>query len=510
MTHRSTFWRALAALVLLPLLAACTSPSAATIPTPEPTAAPTPQPSATPSGETHPVPTPTVWVFPEGSRIAGVDVSGRTAATAIKLVSLGISQTQQPIPLALDPSTADADTPAVRPWNVGVALDVPATVLEAAELADAGQPVDIAWTPQVDESLLRAELESLAELFNQEPVTDVLLDEEAYTSTFTFRANDGVRLDAERTAALIAPLLLDRSRAMTETVVLDVTPRERDLAELERVLREHMTYWSGVAGIYVHDLETGEELAINADSVFSGASVMKVPIMLFTYARLGEFTEQQREWMESMILDSDNLDANALLAAAVGGQGTEAALKGVNEMSAMLEDLGLEHTYMLIPYESGEWLIQQSRLPQGGPEREGRPPFTAADRHLRTTPREMGTLFVWLAQCAEGEGPLLEELDGALTQALCEEMIGWLDQGHDPERMLAGIPDDVRVAHKGGWIDDMQSDVGIVYSPGGRYVAAIYVYRPDGYVTNIHATPSPYLGDFSHTIYTFFNPEPLD
>jgi beta-lactamase class A len=213
--------------------------------------------------------------------------------------------------------------------------------------------------------------------------------------------------------------------------------------------------------------------------------------------------------MEGTIIDSDNIDANALLAAAAGGQGTEAALEGVNEMSEMLQELGFRNTYMLIPYESGEWLIQQSRLPQGGPAREGEPPYTAADRHLRTTPREMGELFVMLAQCADGNGPLLAQFGDSLTAEQCGEMIEWLEQGHDPDRMLAGIPDDVPVAHKGGWIDDMQSDVGIVRSPNGRYVAAIYVYRPDGYVTNIHATPSPYLGDFSHTIYTFFNPEPI-
>ncbi len=74
--------------------------------------------------------------------------------------------------------------------------------------------------------------------------------------------------------------------------------------------------------------------------------------------------------------------------------------------------------------------------------------------------------------------------------------------------MVAGLPTGTKIAHKGGWIDDMQSDVGIVDSPGGRYVAAIYIWR-DGYVTNAYATPSPYLGDFSHTIYTFFNPTPL-
>jgi hypothetical protein len=114
-----------------------------------------------------------------------------------------------------------------------------------------------------------------------------------------------------------------------------------------------------------------------------------------------------------------------------------------------------------------------------------------------------------LDECAQGRGALLEVVGGKLNQEICVEMIDWLRKPHDQERMVAGLPPGTTIAHKGGWIDDMQSDVGIVESPGGRYVAAIYIWR-DGYVTDEHAHPSPYLGDFSHTIYTFFNPVPLD
>jgi beta-lactamase class A len=231
--------------------------------------------------------------------------------------------------------------------------------------------------------------------------------------------------------------------------------------------------------------------------------------MIFAYSRLGELDDQQRHWMHKMIIDSENIEANDLLAAAVGGQGTEAALQGVEEMTAMLRSLGLEHTYQLIPYESGEWLIQQSLLPGGGPKQEGQPPFTAPDPYVRTTPREIGELFAMLDECAmKGTGLLIEKVGGKLDQKICKEMVDWLQQPHDQERMVAGLPPGIKVAHKGGWIDDMQSDVGIIDSSGGRFVAAIYIWT-NGYVTDEHAHPSPYLGDFAHTIYTFFNPQPL-
>ena len=454
-------------------------------------------------------PTATEWRFPAGSRIAGVDVGNRTPATAIKLVSLGLNSWQKPLPLIAE--GLDDGSTTLKPYKVGIDPDIAQLVAEAEQQARSGGAVELPWEPQVDPAKLRAELEALAPTFEQSPASDIVTDTEALTSTFTFRARTGVKLDLDATMALLTSVLTDRSRPVTETLVLQTTsPQRGDLAELKRVLEQHLTYWKGVGAIYVYDLETDKSIGINENTVFSGASVMKVPIMIYVYSKLGKLDEQQRAWMENVVINSDNLDANALLAAAVGGLGTEAALEGVNEMSAMLEGLGLTHTYQLIPYESGEWLIQQSRLPQGGPKREGEPPYTAPDPYVRTTPREMGQLFVMLAECAEGKGLLIEKYGAQLNEALCDEMIGWLERPHDQERMVAGIPAGVPVAHKGGWIDDMQSDVGIVNSPNGRYVAAIYIWRPDGYVTNVHATPSPYLGDFSHTIYTFFNPEPLE
>lgn len=498
----------LALLIVALLLAACSKTTAPT--QTSQTAAPSTAAASAAASSVSPTTTPSAWTFPAGSRIAGVDVSNQTPANAIKLVSLGLNQWTKPLPLTLDPATADDSTPAIKPTAVGVTLDIPEVVAEAEQAARTGKSVDVPWTPQVDAAKLKRELTALAPSFDQAAASEIMTDTEALTKTFTFRARPGVKLDVDATAALVAPLLADRTKPLTQTLVLQTTlPQGGDLQALKRVLEQHLTYWKGVGAIYVYDLQTGQSIGINENTVFSGASVMKVPIMIYVYSKLGQLNDQQRAWMENVVVNSDNLDANALLAAAAGGQGTEAALDGVNEMTDMLKNLGLKSTYQLIPYESGDWLIQQSKLPQGGPAREGNPPYTTPDPYVRTTPREMAQLFVMLAQCSDGKGPLIEKFGNKINEALCDEMIGWLERPHDQDRMVAGIPAGIPVAHKGGWIDDMQSDVGIVRSPNARYVAAIYIWRPDGYVTNAYASPSPYLGDFSHTIYSFFNPEPM-
>jgi beta-lactamase class A len=470
-----------------------------------PTQTATTEPTVAPTATAAPSPTPEPFTFPDGSEVADVDVSGLTVEAAQEVVEEALSAYNRTL------------TVSAAEWSATLEADDYLQLPPADQLVDEahaeieGQgPVELPLEMEIDRTALATWVESIAPELGQVAETVVISDAQALTQTFTFARRPGLRLDVDQSVAAIAEALAQPTGDDQIELVMDVSGVDPlPMAELERVLLEHAGYWKGVAGFYVHNLETGETLAYNADTVFSGASVMKVPIMIFAYSRLGELNEQQREWMHKMIIDSENLEANDLLAAAVGGAGTEVALQGVNEMTQMLRDLGLEHTYQLIPYESGEWLILQSMLPAGGPAREGEAPFTSADPYLRTTPREMGRLFVMLDECARGTGPLLEIVGGELNEDVCNEMIDWLQQPHDPDRMVAGLPPGTVVAHKGGWITNMQSDVGIVESPGGRYVAAIYIWT-DGYVTDDYATPSPYLGDFSHTIYTFFNPVPLD
>lgn len=466
-------------------------------------AAPT-RPAATPS-RVPPTATPTPFTFPPASSLAGVDVGGLTIEVAKARLTASLRRDDRTIVLATEgysttlPAAEFVKLPPVDQLVARGRANVYGTA-----------PVKLPLQLSIDRPALQAFVERIAPGVDRPAATAVVSDAQALTQTFTFKSRPARRLNVNQTIGRITQELRQPTGARQLELVVESPPGARPpMAELERVLRAHAALWKGVAGLYVRDLQTGETVAYNADTVFSGASVMKVPIMIFAYSRLGALDDEQRGWMQRMIIESQNLDANSLLAAAVDGEGTEAALQGVNEMTAMLKRLGLSRTYMLIPYESGDWLIQQSMLPGGGPAREGAEPFTAADGYVRTTPREMGELFVMLDECAQGTGPLLKKVGGKLNDRLCQEMLGWLQQPHDQERMVAGLPSNAKVAHKGGWVEDMQSDVGIVESPGGRYVAAIYIWR-DGYVTDANANPSPYLGDFSHTIYTFFNPEPLD
>jgi hypothetical protein len=179
-------------------------------------------------------------------------------------------------------------------------------------------------------------------------------------------------------------------------------------------------------------------------------------------------------------------------------------------MNEMFKALGLEHTYQNLPYEARDYLIGTLNYSiKGGPKEEGTPPFTDADPMLRTTPREMATVFHALYQCSQSDGPLRALYPETLTAERCTEMLLLMRENADYTRMMRGLPDDVVVSHKSGWIEDMQADVGIITTPAQQqYLMAIYVYRPIGadgaYLTDPVASDA--ISGFARLIHSAFVP----
>jgi beta-lactamase class A len=175
-------------------------------------------------------------------------------------------------------------------------------------------------------------------------------------------------------------------------------------------------------------------------------------------------------------------------------------------MSEMLEkDLGLQHTYQYMPYEGADYLINIRGIKiKSGPAQEGPPPYTEADPALRTTPAEMSQVFLAIDQCSKGQGELMQKYTRTLTPERCQEMLDLLAHNGDTTRMRAGIPDDIRVEHKSGWIEDMQADVGIVRSPGGDFILAVYLYQDTDYLYD--SVASPVIASFARMVYTAYNP----
>jgi len=135
---------------------------------------------------------------------------------------------------------------------------------------------------------------------------------------------------------------------------------------------------------------------------------------------------------------------------------------------------------------------------------------TNPDTYNQTTPSDMGMLLQDIYLCSQnGGGALVAAFPGQISQASCQEMIQYLQQDKLGALIQAGVPEGTVVAHKHGWVTDIQSgvmnhvsDAGIVYTPGGNYILTIYVYHP---VQALWDVVSPMYAELSRALYNYFN-----
>lgn len=462
------------------------SPVAATVtPVPAPTA--TIQPTAIP-------------ILAEDTRVAGVDVSGLTIPDAMTKVADELAPALRAFELRAGEATLT-----LTPEDIGLTAPVEAMVADAQA---AGAGARIAFDLQYDAEKLRAKLEELNTQLTESSTIRLISDTKTLSRSFALEA--GNRLDID--AALME--IDDRLRApgSPRRITLTLVPNTDDAArptpeQLQEQIEALAKQWKGVIGVYVYDLNTGQvQAGLNENTVFSAASTIKTAIMLHAYASLDTFTTKQEAALDKMIIESDNLAANTMLAAAVGGTSTEKALAGAMAMSAWLDDLGLAHTYQYVPFEAADYLQKRKLKVTAGPKQDGEPPYTESGRYLRTTPLEMAQIYLYLEQCSRGKGPLIAQFD-TLNAKRCREMLTRLERNGDFTRMMAGLPKGVQVAHKSGWIEDMQSDVGIVRSPGGDFIIAIYVYRPlNGGKPAPDRVLREMIANVSRLVYSYYNP----
>ncbi len=226
------------------------------------------------------------------------------------------------------------------------------------------------------------------------------------------------------------------------------------------------------AGIAYFDLESGETFFRNADSSFHAASTMKVPVMieLFRSARSGRLSMKQGilvvnqfasivdgspysldaasdgdttlyrrigrrvpvdTLLRLMITRSSNLATNTLI-----------ALVGAEEVTGVMRGLGARHIEVRRGVEDGK----------------------AYDRGLNntTTARDLAVI---LKAVEEGKD---------LTPADRQQMLDVLLAQEFNDKIPAGVPKGVRVAHKTGEITAHSHDAAIVYPPGRRpYVLVV-------------------------------------
>lgn len=453
--------------------------------------------------------------YPEGMTIAGVPVGGISPQDAAQRL---LQVYSSPIEIQYTGQIIHLD-----PTLVGFGIETE-SMLAAADLQRTGSPFwvgfwDFIWNRQPEttpvplvanysEERLRTYLrEEISPRYDTPAVPAQAIPGQVNFSPGT----PGQELDINRAVILIEDALRSpgsRTVALTSQRTQAGRPALVNLGVLIRQIID-LTPFDGVVGFYMLDLQTGEELhfgydrnsdiGINPDVAFTASSTIKIPTMVSVYKNLGpEINESTASLLLEMITKSENPATDALM------QSIDEA-RGPLVVSSDMQALGLNNTFIAGYFFDGAPLLQRYETLSN--QRED--VFTQPDAYNQTTPSEMGQLLADLYQCSEtGGGSLIAAFPGKINQTACQEMIEYLKRDRIGVLLEAGLPEGTQIAHKHGWISGPSgiiqniSDVGIVYTPGGDYVIAIYIYHP---VQTVWEPVSTMVVQISQAVYNYFN-----
>ncbi len=254
----------------------------------------------------------------------------------------------------------------------------------------------------------------------------------------------------------------------------------------------------GMAGVFIMDLATGEEVNINSDVPVTAIDLMKIPIVLETYRQLDQLpTLSQRQLISNtLVINPDNASANELLAF-IGGE--EGPYIGAERVTTTMQRLGLVNTFIMAPYDAA--MPAGKRTPET-PGNSAEALRTNPSPTMQTTAEDIGTLLSMIYYCATGEGGALLAAFPGDWQRECLEMLDYMERNKIGSLLEEGVPRETTIAHRHGWIGDTHVDAGIIFSPGADYVIVEIMYRPEWLEWELSA---PLIADVSRAAYNYFN-----
>ncbi|HEU5054776.1 MAG TPA: serine hydrolase [Hanamia sp.] len=228
--------------------------------------------------------------------------------------------------------------------------------------------------------------------------------------------------------------------------------------KLEKQLRELLDKFHGTAGVYVRNLKTGKEAAINADTIFPTASIVKIPILVGVFKKIneGDYTYHQSFTYRDSIArggsglmqffkDSTPTDLRTMVSLMLAHSDNTAAVwceklaGGGTEINSWLKDNEFKYTRV--------------NARTAGREQENKEYGWG-----QTTPREMANLLTMIREKKVVSPAASEIMYRALTKAFWDEYA------------LSQIPPYVQAASKQGMVNDSRSEAVLVNAPHGDYV----------------------------------------
>jgi beta-lactamase class A len=220
--------------------------------------------------------------------------------------------------------------------------------------------------------------------------------------------------------------------------------------KLHKAVAALLTGFNGDAGVYIKSLRTGKTVAINADTIFPTASIVKIPILIGIMDKIykHEFEyHQELRYRDSLAYSDYDVVANLKDSAIIELAKVIMLMLTTsdNTASLWLQKLAGTGTHINKLLDSAGFI--HTRVNSRTPGRE-------ANRSTygwgQTTPYEMVTL---MEKIYSGQ---------IISDSISKKMLRLLGRNFWDEQAIAAIPPQIFVASKNGAVDASRSEVLLV------------------------------------------------
>jgi beta-lactamase class A len=324
-----------------------------------------------------------------------------------------------------------------------------------------------------------------------------------------------------KSSALLAAVLFLTPFAQAQPAAQPV-PLDLLKSKMETIAHGVSADW----GIYVKSLDTGEEIAINADAVMDTMSAIKIPLLVDVYRQVdtGKINPTERIAMAAadkrfgtgvlrtldpglelsfhdalmlMIIQSDNTGTDMAFARAGGPAHVTQTMRqlGLNSITASGTTYDWFRALAAAGDPAWEKLSPEELFTRGFPDKltqadverfhfEGKHPFGLSSA------RDMGKLLEWIA------------INRAASEKSCREMMHLMALQQMRTRIPKYMDDETRVPHKtGDFPPYIANDVGFIETPAGRVVVVFFSAHHRGYYSELEDA----IARMSEQVWAYFN-----
>lgn len=231
--------------------------------------------------------------------------------------------------------------------------------------------------------------------------------------------------------------------------------------KLEKLIRQEIEGFQGDIGIYVKHLKSNKEVAVNADTLFPTASIVKVPILVGVFDKIAKG--------ELKLSQSYKYDAKRVY----GGSGLmqfykDSAQTDLSTMISLMLTYSDNVTSIWLQELAGGGLAINPIMDQLGLKQTKVNSRTAGREDIwkvygwgQTTPREMSQLFELISK---GQ---------VISPQYSDKMFRYLKNQFYNERSLSQIPAHINTIAKTGSLNAARGETILVNAPSGDYVFCI-------------------------------------